>query len=61
MNTIGPAGVHVQTMLLEATREHLARAAVEQQAAAPAQPSDPSAVILELSAAAQQLVGQGGR
>lgn len=58
MNTTGPVGVHVQAMMLEATREHMTRAAIQQQATAPAQSVDQSEVILELSAAARQLVGR---
>jgi hypothetical protein len=56
MSSINPVGVQIQAMMLESTREHMARAATEAAATAPAQTTDTSAVILELSAAAQQLI-----
>ena len=56
MTAIGSVGLQVQAMMLEATREHMTRAAIEQAATAPAQTADHAAVILELSAAAQTLV-----
>ena len=56
MTTIGAAGLQLQAMMLEATREHMARAATAQAAAAPGRVVDHPAVILELSAAAQTLV-----
>jgi hypothetical protein len=54
--TIGAAGLQLQAMTLDATREHMTRAATAQVAAAPGQAADHSAVILELSAAAQTLL-----
>ncbi len=56
MDAIGSVGVRVQAMALDAARANMARAG--QAASGASRPTAQAEVILELSAAAQQLIAQ---
>jgi hypothetical protein len=57
MDPVAPVAVHLQAWTLDATREHMARAAAQLSTDVSPQGQQTPEVILELSAAARQLLG----